>query len=159
MEPTDLPAASQEAPRPPTLGTVPWWKKVFGPALLVLALVAKFFSQIKFFILPALKYLPVLAKTGGSMIVAIWVYAMFWGWKFALGFVILIFIHEMGHVLAARWMKLPVSAPFFIPFIGAHILMKQMPPNAKVEAIVGIGGPILGTVGALGCHVIYNVSL
>ena len=124
--------------------------------MFILVLGAKFFSKIKFFILPAMKYLPVLLKTGGSMVLSIGMYAMFWGWKFALGFVVLIFVHELGHVFAARWMKLDVSAPVFIPFIGAHILMKEMPPNARIEAIVGIGGPILGTVGALICHVIYT---
>jgi Zn-dependent protease len=128
---------------------------MMGPVLTVLLIAAKFFSKIKFLIVPLLKFLPVLAKTGGTMVLTIWVYAMFWGWKFAAGFVLLIFIHELGHVWAARWMKLPVTAPVFIPFIGAHILMKQMPPNARVEAIVGIGGPIAGTLAALIPHAIY----
>lgn len=132
------------------------WKKIFAPLLMVLAIGGKFLAKFKFLALPFLKYFPIILKTGGSMLLSIWVYAMFWGWKFAAGFVVLIFIHELGHVFAARWVKLDVSAPMFIPFVGAHILMKDMPPNARIEAIVGIGGPILGTVGALGCHVIYT---
>ncbi len=146
----------------------PWWKRILAPFAAVLAVIAKFFGAIKAFLLPAfkwlgalkfagaLKFLPVLLKTGGSMIITIGVYALWWGWKFALGFVLLIFVHELGHVIAARWMKLNVSAPVFIPFVGASILMRHMPPNAWVEAIVGIGGPVAGTVGALACHVIFT---
>jgi Zn-dependent protease len=143
------PASAAPAPQPA-------WKKWGTTVAMGLALVAKFFAQIKFFILPALKFLPVLLKTGGSMFIMIWVYSTMMGWPFALGFVVLIFVHEIGHVLAAKWVNLPVTAPLFIPFLGAHILLKKMPPNAKIEAIVGIGGPLLGTVGCMVCHVIFT---
>lgn len=111
------------------------------------------------FIFSKLKYVGVLLQIGKfktflSMIVSIWAYAMFWGWSFAAGFVALIFIHEMGHVIALRMMGIRASAPMFIPFVGAHIVMKQMPKNAFVEAVAAYGGPLLGTLGAIGCAAI-----
>jgi Zn-dependent protease len=103
-------------------------------------------------IIPLLK----LAKLGTliSMFIAVWAYALFWGFPFALGFVLLIFVHELGHALVLRQQGIPAGAPVFIPFLGAVIAMKGMPRNAWVEALVGIGGPVLGSLGALLCLVI-----
>jgi Zn-dependent protease len=111
---------------------------------------------VLFFLFGKLKYLGLILQIGKfktflSMLVSIWAYAMFWGWSFAAGFVVLIFIHEMGHVLALRLMGIQASAPMFIPFVGAHIVMKQMPKNAFVEAVAAYGGPLLGTLGAIAC--------
>ncbi len=86
-----------------------------------------------------------------SMLVSIGGYALLFPWQMALGLVMMLFIHEMGHVWAARIKGLPVSAPAFIPFLGALIIMKKQPPDAKTEAFVAFGGPLLGTLGALGC--------
>ncbi len=86
-----------------------------------------------------------------SMVASVWVYATLWGAPFALGFVLLIFVHEAGHALVLRQQKIPAGAPVFIPFVGAVIAMKGMPRDAYVEALVGIGGPALGTIGALVC--------
>lgn len=58
--------------------------------------------------------------TGGSMIVSILAYAWVFGWPFAVGFVVLLFLHEMGHYIAARQRGLDVGAPTFIPFVGAY---------------------------------------
>jgi len=88
-----------------------------------------------------------------SMLLAVGVYASMWGLPFALGFVVLLFVHEMGHAIAMRQQGVPASAPVFIPFVGAVIAMRGMPRNAWVEAVVGIGGPVLGTVGAGVCLV------
>src|SRR2546430_10776346 len=85
----------------------------------------------------------------------IWVYAQTWGWWYALGFVLLMFVHECGHLLAARRIGLKVGAPVFIPFMGAFIALKEAPPNAWIEAQVGIGGPLLGTAGAAACDGLY----
>ncbi|MCA0315713.1 MAG: site-2 protease family protein [Candidatus Melainabacteria bacterium] len=79
----------------------------------------------------------------------------FWG---ALGFVALIWIHEMGHVLAARKIGLPVSAPVFVPFLGALIRMKELPKNAKDEAIMAMGGPLLGALGAFACLAVWQLN-
>jgi len=90
-------------------------------------------------------------KTFLSMGFMIWVYSMLWGWKFAAGFVFLIFVHEMGHVVAAKWLGLPVSAPLFIPFVGAAILLKENPRDAWTEAWMAYGGPLAGCIGSWVC--------
>lgn len=86
--------------------------------------------------------------TSASMLVSIAAYAWLWGWKFAVGFVLLIFVHELGHVIEARRQGLDVSAPMFIPFLGAAIALREQPQNAWREALIGIAGPILGSIGA-----------
>ena len=65
-------------------------KKALGPVGIALVVIAKFFAKVKFFILPALKFLPLLLKSGGTMLLMIWVYTQLWGWKFAVGFVVLL---------------------------------------------------------------------
>lgn len=114
---------------------------------------------VLFFLFGKLKYLGIILQVGKfktfiSMLVSIWAYAIFWGWSFAAGFVVLIFIHEIGHVLALRMMGIRASAPMFIPFLGAHIVMKQMPKNAFAESVGAYGGPLLGTIGAIACAAI-----
>ena len=100
-----------------------------------------------------LKYGALLLKfkvitTAGSMLVSIAAYAWIWGLPFAIGFVVLIFVHELGHVIELRRQGVPASAPLFIPFLGAVIGMKQLPDDAWKEARVALAGPILGSVGA-----------
>lgn len=122
-------------------------KKLLAPIGVGIALFFKFAVKLKF-LLPFL-------KTGGTMILSIGFYALAWGWKFAVGFVLLIFVHECGHLLAARRLGLKVGAPVFIPFMGAFIALKEAPRNAWIEAEVGIGGPLLGALGAAICGAIY----
>src|SRR5918992_5971439 len=86
--------------------------------------------------------------TAASMLVSIAAYAWIWGLPFAIGFVVLIFVHELGHVIELRRQGVPASAPLFIPFLGAVIGMKQLPDDAWKEARVALAGPILGSVGA-----------
>lgn len=90
--------------------------------------------------------------TCGTMALSVATYAIFFGWRYAAGFVLLIFVHEMGHYIAARQRGLKVGAPTFIPFVGAWIEMKDLPHDAETEAYVGLGGPLLGTVGAFACY-------
>lgn len=90
-----------------------------------------------------------LLTSGGSMLISVVVYAWIYGWRYAVGFVALLFVHEMGHYIAARHKGLNVGAPTFIPFVGAWIELKQLPHDAQTEAYVGLGGPLLGTVGAV----------
>jgi Zn-dependent protease len=99
--------------------------------------------------------LSAIAKTGGSMVLSIAVYSFFFGPAVATGFVLLILIHELGHVVAMRYYGLRASTPIFIPFIGALINLRERPQNALVEAVVGIGGPIAGTLAALVAFVAY----
>jgi Zn-dependent protease len=89
-----------------------------------------------------------LLFSGGSMLISVVVYAWIYGWRYAVGFVALLFVHEMGHYLAARQKGLNVGAPTFIPFVGAWIELKDLPHDAQTEAYVGLAGPLLGTVGA-----------
>jgi Zn-dependent protease len=84
-----------------------------------------------------------------SMFVSAAFYVWLGGWWFGIGLVVLLFVHEMGHVVEARRQGLPVSVPVFIPFMGALITMKQMPHNAWREARLAIAGPLLGSAGAL----------
>jgi Zn-dependent protease len=88
----------------------------------------------------------------GTMLLSVAVYAWIYGWPYAVGFVGLIFVHEMGHYLAARQRGLDVGAPTFIPFVGAWIELKQRPHNVETEAYVGLAGPLVGTLGALVCY-------
>src|SRR5207245_2511233 len=141
--------------RPPESTVWQKLRKLFAPFAVVAAVIAKFFGKLKFIILPALKFLPVVLKTGGTMVLTIGVYAWFWGVWFAVGFVLLIFVHECGHLLAARRLGLKVGAPVFIPFMGAIIALKEAPRNAWIEAQVGIGGPMLGTLGAGLCELVH----
>src|SRR6185369_7367827 len=63
--------------------------------------------------------------SGGSMVLSVFAYALVYGWRYAAGFVGLIFVHEMGHFLAARKRELDVGLPTFIPFVGAWIELKE----------------------------------
>jgi Zn-dependent protease len=87
--------------------------------------------------------------TLGTMFISIAAYALAFGWPFAIGFVLLIFVHEMGHVIQLRREGVEASAPVFIPFLGAVIAAKSLGEDATAEARVGLAGPILGTAGTL----------
>jgi Zn-dependent protease len=132
-------------------------KKALGPVAVAGALVAKFFVKLKFLVLPLLKFLPILLKSGGTMLLMIWIYTRIWGWQFAVGFVLLLLVHECGHLLVAKKFGLKVGAPVFIPFMGAFIALKEAPRNAWMEACVGIGGPMLGSLGALVCNALGEI--
>lgn len=92
-----------------------------------------------------------LLTTSGTMLVSIAAYAVIWGWRFAVGFVLLLLVHELGHVIALRREGVEASAPVFIPFLGAVVWAKQLGGNALAEARVGLAGPILGALGAAAC--------
>jgi len=92
-----------------------------------------------------------LGKVGGTaitMIVSLAIYAQLYGWRYAAGFIVLLLVHEMGHFVAARQRGLPVSAPTFIPFVGAWIELKDKPMDVETEAYVAAAGPFVGTIGA-----------
>ncbi len=116
-------------------------------------------AKMKFLLL-GVKFLGIgkIFISGGSMLLSIAVYAVQWGFPYALGFVVLIFIHEAGHVLALKRYNINASMPIFIPFVGAFVALREMPKNVRIEAIVAIAGPVLGTLGAFACHGIYMVT-
>jgi Zn-dependent protease len=115
----------------------------------IVAIVAKFWAAIK----GALLFLPKmkLLTTGGTALVSVAAYSLWFGWTFAFGFVVLLFVHEMGHVLQLRREGLKASAPMFIPFFGAVVAAKSLGENALAEARVGLAGPVLGTLGLAAC--------
>jgi Zn-dependent protease len=153
---TLVPHYSEPPGSEPTLGQR--LKKLLAPIGVALMLVVKFAAKLKFLIIPVIKFFPILLKTGGTMLLSIGAYALAWGWMFAVGFVLLIFVHECGHLLAARAFGLKVGAPVFIPFMGALIALKEAPKDAWMEAWVGIGGPLLGSAGALLCEVLFLLT-
>jgi Zn-dependent protease len=93
-----------------------------------------------------------LLASGGSMLISLVVYSFIFGWKYAAGFIVLLFVHEMGHFIAAKQRGLDVGLPTFIPFVGAWVNLKDLPHDAETEAYVGLGGPLLGTVGAIAVY-------
>jgi hypothetical protein len=76
-------------------------------------------------------------STFASMLAFFGVYWSLYGWKFALGFVLSIYIHEMGHVMALRKYNIAASAPMFVPFLGAFVRMRQYPSTVGEDARVG----------------------
>jgi len=93
-----------------------------------------------------------LLATGGTMLLSMLAYTWLFGWKYAAGFVLLMFVHEMGHYLAARERGIPAGLPMFIPFVGAWTSLDKMPHDAETEAWIGFAGPLVGTLGAMACY-------
>ena len=130
------------------------WLGRLGP---IAVAIFAFFGKIKL-VLIALTKVKFLV-TAGSMAVSIVAYASIWGWKFGVGFVLLLLVHEYGHVIQLRREGVKdVSAPLFIPFMGALIWAKSLGGDAAAEARTGLAGPILGSVGALACLVVYALT-
>jgi Zn-dependent protease len=99
------------------------------------------FSLLKF-----AKFAPIL-KAAAFMALSVGVYAFVFGWQFAVGFVLLLLVHEMGHYVAARRLGMNVGLPTFIPFVGAWIQLKDQPLTVAQEAQVAFAGPFMGTLG------------
>jgi Zn-dependent protease len=118
--------------------------KKLGVPLIPLVVLA---SKGKVLLLALIKIKAV--TTLGTMFISIAAYALAFGWPFAVGFVLLLFIHEMGHVIQLRREGAEASAPVFIPFVGAVVAVESLGKDAAAEARVGLAGPILGTVGTL----------
>ncbi len=114
-------------------------KKFLAPLAAVGAFLAKF--GVLLVKVPALSVV-------GTMAVSIAAYATLWGWKFALGFVVLILVHELGHVIVLRMRGIKAGLPVFLPFLGAFVSMKELPRSVYEEAESALAGPIFGTAGA-----------
>jgi len=106
-----------------------------------------------FLLLSTLKLGKIL-MSAGTMLLSVFTYALVFGWLYAVGFVLMIFAHEMGHYIAARQRNLDVGLPTFIPFVGAWIQLKEFPHDVETEAYVGIAGPVSGTIAAIICYFI-----
>ena len=117
------------------------FRKIWAPIAAVIAFLVKFsFIAFKFF----------------GIFIAVAGYALIWGWKFAVGFVLLILVHELGHFFEAKRQGLDVSGPRFIPFLGAYVSIKNAPLNPWKNALVALAGPAVGGVGAAICLLIGN---
>lgn len=135
-------------------------RRGIGGAVAVLALLAWKFKVVLLLVLGKLKFLLAglkllkfgkLFSTSWTMVLSMWVYSLYFGAPFAIGFVLLILVHELGHGLAAKWIGLPVSAPIFVPFFGAMIMLKKLPRTTFQDFVIGAGGPLAGTLGGLCC--------
>ncbi|HLJ35361.1 MAG TPA: site-2 protease family protein [Ktedonobacteraceae bacterium] len=101
-----------------------------------------------------IKWLVIFGQVGLasiSAVISVFAYSFFFGWPFAIGLVVLLFLHEMGHALVMKLKGIPVGGLIFVPMLGAAVFMKQMPKNAKDEAEVGIAGPIAGAIASAVC--------
>ena len=119
-------------------------RKAAGPLFVLIALLAKF-GKGAFIVLKGAKFL----TTSASMLVSVAAYALIWGWAFAAGFVVLLFIHEMGHYIQLRREGVKPTGMVFIPFLGAAVGARSLGGSAIAEARVGLAGPVLGTLAAL----------
>src|SRR5438046_4113909 len=120
-------------------------------------LLAQFKFALLFGITKAKRLLLWLTKASTllSMLLSMGVYWTLWGWKFAAGFVVSIYIHEMGHVQALTHYGIKETAPMFIPGVGAFIRLKQYPTDRREDARVGLAGPIWGAGAAAAAYAIY----
>ena len=108
-------------------------------------------SRLFLLLLAGLKFGKLL-PTVATMLISIGVYAIAFGWRYAVGIVAMLFIHEMGHYIAARLRGLRVGLPMFIPFMFAWVKLEDTPHDAETEAYIALAGPLLGTVGAIACY-------
>ncbi len=111
------------------------WSRVVVPFAVAGAVLLK--------IAGSLKFAGIFLSVGG--------YALIFGWRFAVGFVLLILVHELGHYVEARRQGLSPSLPVFVPFLGAYVALKGQPFDPWRNALVSIAGPLAGGVGALAC--------
>ena len=130
----DLP--EEQPARPPRRG----WGRLVAPIFIAGAVLLK--------IVGSLKFLGIFVAVGG--------YALIWGWRFAIGFVLLILVHELGHYVEARRQGLNPQLPVFIPFLGAYVALRGQPFDPWRNALVSVAGPVAGGIGALACLVYGN---
>jgi Zn-dependent protease len=141
------PRAPEHEPIHPGSGRRSVLKRALGPLAALGLLLVNFGTKLKtiLFLLPKAKVL----TTSASMLVSVVAYQLIFGWAFSVGFVLLLLLHELGHVIQLRREGIKASAPMFIPFLGAVISAKSMGDDAGAEARVGLAGPVLGTIATL----------
>lgn len=111
-------------------------RKLWAPIAAVIGVTVKFgFLVLKFF----------------GIFISVGAYALLWGWKFGVGFVVLILVHELGHFVAARLQGLDVSLPTFVPFFGAYVTIRNSPRDPWRNSLVALAGPVAGSLGAAVC--------
>ena len=131
---TEFPEEQGERPAPRRGGAL---GRILAPLLVVGGVLLKVAGSLKFF--------GVFLAVGG--------YALIWGWRFAVGFVLLILVHELGHYVEAKRQGLNPQLPVFIPFLGAYVALRNQPFDPWQNALVSAAGPAAGGIGALACLV------
>ena len=137
----------------PTAKKPKGWRSAGG----FIAAAALFFAKFKglLLVLLNLKWLvlaPKLLLSFGSLFLSIWLYAVFFGWKFGIVFVLLILVHELGHYLTFRNFGIKANLPFFIPGLGAFVATRGPAPSMTIEAIATLAGPIFGLAASAICY-------
>ena len=120
----------------------------------LLAFAGLVLGKLKFLAIFLLKFKGIAATAISTGVTAL-IYAQVFGWMFGVGIVLLILVHEFGHLVVARVIGLPATLPIMIPFLGAFVSMKQNPRSVAQESQMAIGGPVLGTVAAGLCYLGY----
>ena len=113
--------------------------RILAPLVVVIGAFVKFGVAI-------LKFFGIFLAVGG--------YALIWGWWFAVGFVLLILVHELGHYVEAKRLGLDPQLPVFIPFLGAYVALRNMRFDPWVNARVSLAGPVAGGIAALACLIV-----
>src|SRR5256885_9039997 len=147
---SDIPPQSpyhySPAPQGSNRSTLGW----LGSAALAVWAVVKY-GLVFVFKIPAL-------ATLFSAVLSFGAYSLVYGGWFAVALVVMLFVHEMGHVLEIRRQGMRATAPIFIPFLGAAIFQRQHPTDALKQAPIGIPGPIAGTIAATAAWVLYGAT-
>jgi len=110
--------------------------KLLAPLVVLAGIAIKFGAFV-------LKFFGIFLAVGG--------YALIWGWRFAVGLVLLILAHELGHYVEAKRVGLDPQLPVFIPFVGAYVALRNMRFDPWVNARVSLAGPLVGGAAAAGC--------
>jgi Zn-dependent protease len=135
--PPESPYHYSPSPRQNNRGAFGW----LGSALLAIWAVVKYGGLV-------LLKIPAFA-TLFTALISLGSYALVFGsWWAGVAVVVMIFVHEMGHVVEIRRQGMQATAPIFIPFLGAAIFQRSHPTDALHQAEIGIAGPIAGTIGA-----------
>jgi Zn-dependent protease len=116
--------------------SVPQWAKRLGP----LAPIALALAKLKFVF---------------SFLAFFGTYWAFWGWKFGLGFAVMILIHEMGHYIDIRRRGLPADMPMFLPGLGAYVKWRALGVSLETRAAVSLAGPLAGFFAAAICAALW----
>jgi len=130
------PLPDEPAPRPRRAGI----GRVVAPFLVAGAVLLKLAGSLKF--------LGIFVAVGG--------YALIWGWRFGVGFVLLILVHELGHYVEAKRQGLNPQIPVFIPVFGGYVAPRNQPFDPWRNALVSVAGPAAGGVAALACLIYGN---
>lgn len=144
--PPESPIHSSPEPRQPRRDLIGW----LGSGALAV------WAVVKYGLLLAVKIPAMTTLLSAAISVAAW--SVIFGWWAAVALVVMIFVHEMGHVVEIRRQGMQATAPIFIPFMGAAIFQRSHPTDALKQAEIGIAGPIAGTIGATAAFALYGAT-